>query len=214
MKPVSTRIAAVQEGERAPGEVRPTDGEPGDQSSEGGALAEGRHEGSQSEHGPPQRVPSLVLVEQLDRHPAGDERKEHHDQGDVERRKGHAEHQWHAGPPGQGQHHQPRLVAIPQPRHQGVHLPTPFDVAVEQSQHPDAEVVAIQNDVGGEEDGGEEHPNVGQAHGLLLSALMACSYRPAGATSGSAYGGMDGVGSGWLSGSPGPCRTTRATYQT
>src|SRR6476660_7568201 len=195
----------MEERERTAGERARVRREPGDQAAERGALAESRQQRPDPEERAPDPRPPLVLLDQLEGNAASDQRPQHRDQHEVQRRQGDTDDQRHAGPERQGNEHEPRLVAVPDPRYELVHLAPAAIVTLEQREDPDPEVVAVQNYVHREREEHEDHPCVGQPHAAPPSGLA--TKLGTGPRTDSMAGSVTGPSSG-------PWRTTRATYQT
>ena len=129
--------------------------------AQGDALCQSGHDGTQDESGVPVFAMRGIAPTELEGDAAEDQRQQHRDDRRVQRRQhdavGHRERRHQ---PAAAQH-QPRLVAVPH-RRDRVHGVGPFVLLQGREQDTDAQVEAIQHDIGEDREGDDEGPDGGQ----------------------------------------------------
>ena len=115
--------------------------------AEDDALAQRRQRGAGSEGEIPVGLAGLRDGAEFERDAAEDERKQHHDHRQIERRHDDGIGARERDPQSAAAEHQPGLVAVPERRDRGDHLVALFFVATERKQDADAEIETVEDDV-------------------------------------------------------------------
>ena len=148
---------------RRAGKALVVDRDAAQQAAEQNALGERRDQRADPEQAGPGAVGGGPVQRHLDREAAEDEGEEHHHQRYVQARQRGRVGVGKAAPKAHGDQQDPRFVPVPDVPDDLDHLAAAGGIRLEQREHADAEVIAVQDDVEEEREDDDDHPE--EQHG-------------------------------------------------